>query len=60
MARRRKAGAGDPLADLASKTEILERELAVQRAAMERLKEMSQPAVEEREVVVTLPQRRTA
>lgn len=60
MARRRKAGADDPFADLASKTEILERELAVQRAAMERLKEMSQPAVEEREVVVTLPQRRTA
>lgn len=60
MARRRKPAADDPFADLATKSEILERELAVQRAAMDRLKEMSQPAAEEREVVVTLPQRRTA
>jgi hypothetical protein len=42
MARRRRTAAGmDSLQDLARKTEILERELAVQRQAIERLKAMA-------------------
>ncbi len=40
MARPRKAAPADPLSDLPKKTEILEREMAAQRAAMERLKEL--------------------
>jgi hypothetical protein len=43
MARRSRLAALDPLADLAKKMEILERELAVQREAMDRLKELSTP-----------------
>lgn len=43
MARRRGPAGADPLADLAKKTEILEQELAVQRAALDRLKEMASP-----------------
>ena len=42
MARRSKASAADPFADLARKLEILEREMAVQRRALERLKEMAE------------------
>ena len=42
MARPRKAAPADPLCDLSKKTEILEREMAAQRAAMERLKEFGQ------------------
>jgi hypothetical protein len=42
MARPRKSSpASDPLAELAKKTEILEREMNAQRTAMERLKQMS-------------------
>ena len=41
MTRRRSRAGVDPLADLAKKTEILEREMAVQRAALERLKELA-------------------
>jgi hypothetical protein len=42
MARRRRTAAGlESLEDLARKTEILERELAIQRHALERLKQMS-------------------
>ena len=44
MARRRGPAGTDPLADLAKKVEILEQELAVQRAALDRLKEMAAPA----------------
>ena len=39
MARRRRSAATDPFADLAKKIEILEREMATQRAAMARLRE---------------------
>ena len=42
MARRRRTAAGlESMEDLARKTEILERELAVQRHAIERLKQMA-------------------
>jgi hypothetical protein len=41
MARRRRPAAGlEPFADLARKVQILERELAVQRQALDRLKEL--------------------
>jgi hypothetical protein len=40
MARRRNAAAVDPLADLARKIEVLEREMAAQRAALDKLKAM--------------------
>jgi len=43
MARRQRAAAADPFADLAKKMEILEREMAVQRIALERLKQMGSP-----------------
>lgn len=43
MARRRGPAGADPFADLAKKAEILEQELAVQRAALDRLKEMASP-----------------
>ena len=42
MARRRKTA--DPFADLAKKIEILEREMATQREALVKLKEMGAPA----------------
>ena len=41
MARRRKTA--DPFADLAKKIEILEREMATQREALVKLKEMGAP-----------------
>ena len=45
MARRRRTAAGlESLDDLARKTEILERELAVQREALEKLRQMSAAA----------------
>lgn len=40
MARPRKASQLDPFSDLSRKTEILEREMSAQRAAIERLKEL--------------------
>lgn len=40
MARRRNPASIDPLADLAQKIAILEREMAAQRAALDRLKQM--------------------
>jgi hypothetical protein len=40
MARPRKALTSDPLRDLSKKTEILEREMTAQRAALERLKQI--------------------
>lgn len=44
MARRRRTAAGlESLSDLARKTEILERELAVQQEALEKLRQMSAP-----------------
>jgi hypothetical protein len=45
MARRRRTAAGlESLEDLARKSEILERELALQRDALEKLRQMSAPA----------------
>ena len=43
MARRRNLAPGDPLADLARKVEVLEREMATQRAALDKLKAMGTP-----------------
>jgi hypothetical protein len=40
MARPRKTSPADPFSDLSRKTEILEREMSAQRAAIERLKEL--------------------
>ena len=40
MARPRKALSSDPLSDLSRKTEILEREMTAQSAAIERLKQI--------------------
>jgi hypothetical protein len=44
MARRRVALGLESSADLARKVAVLERELAVQRDALEKLKEMGKPA----------------
>ena len=44
MARPRKALPPDPLRDLSKKTEILEREMTAQRAALERLKQIGMRA----------------
>ena len=44
MARRPRTAGLDPLADLAKKTDVLERELRAQRFAMDRLKEIGAPA----------------
>ena len=43
MARRPRTAGPDPFADLARKTEILERELRAQRSAMDRLKQIGAP-----------------
>ena len=40
MARRPKTAGPDPFADLAKKMEVLEQELAVQRAALDKLKDL--------------------
>ena len=44
MAQRSSYAHDDPFADLEKKTQILERELAQQRVAIERLKSLGQPA----------------
>ena len=44
MARRPRTAGPDPLADLAKKADVLERELRAQRSAMDRLKEIGAPA----------------
>ena len=44
MARRPRPAGQDPLADLAKKADLLERELRAQRSAMDRLKELGAPA----------------
>ncbi len=43
MARRPRTAGPDPLADLAKKTDILERELRTQKSAMDRLKQIGAP-----------------
>ena len=43
MARRPRTAGPDPLADLAKKSDILERELRTQRSAMDRLKQIGAP-----------------
>jgi len=60
MARRRRTAAGlESLADLARKAEILERELAVQRQALEKLRQMAITARKDTDVL-TIPARKTA
>jgi len=44
MARPRKPLPSDPLRDLSKKTEILEREMTAQRAALDRLKQIGMRA----------------
>ena len=58
MARRRKTM--DPTADLQRIAEILERELSLQRDAIERLKTLSKDARKPSSPSVTLPARRSA
>ena len=58
MARRRGPASVDPFADLEKKVEILEREMAVQRAALDRLKKLASP--ESKEESFNRPISRTA
>ena len=61
MARRIRIAGIDPFADLAKKIEILEREMATQRVALERLKAMGPaPDMHHRMPVVSPPARKTA
>jgi hypothetical protein len=60
MARRRRTPVGsDSLEELARKARILEHELAVQREALNKLKEMGSPRKHEREPVTPVA-RKTA
>jgi hypothetical protein len=60
MARRIRIAGIDPFADLAKKIEILEREMATQRVALERLKAMGSAPDMHRVPVVSPPARKTA
>jgi len=63
MAQRRSFVHDDPFADLDKKVQILEQELALQRAAMERLRTLGQPGRRERDLllpVMPAPERKTA
>jgi hypothetical protein len=53
MARRPKTAGSDPFADLAEKTRVLEKELAIQRDAMQKLKAMGSDRYVVREPVLT-------
>ncbi len=59
MTRRSRKTADDPFADLAKKIEILEQEMAVQRAAIERLKDLGSAATAFHQPAVS-PVRKTA
>ena len=60
MARRRRTAAGlESLAELARKAEILERELAVQRHALEKLRQMAITARKDADTLI-VPARKTA
>ena len=60
MARRPRTVGTESALDLARKAEILEREMAVQRDALERLKQMSVSRPPERERVLNGRTKRTA
>ena len=60
MAQRRSLAPDDPFYELEQKAQILEREMAQQRAAMERLKSMGQPHRRANEFIVEAPTRKTA
>jgi hypothetical protein len=60
MARRPRTVGTESALDLARKAEILEREMAVQRDALERLKQMSTAKPRERERVLNARTKRTA
>lgn len=61
MARRRRTAVGsDSLEELARKAEILERELALQREALDKLKEMGTARRQEREEPIAPVARKTA
>ena len=59
MARRRAAAGMDSFEDLARKIAVLERELAVQRRALDKLKEMG-PAPKRVPEMIIAPARKTA
>ena len=60
MAQQNALAPDDPFADLEKKTQILERELAQQRAAMDRLKTLGQPARRSDDIAVPTHTRKTA
>jgi hypothetical protein len=60
MARRTRAADIDPFADLARKVAVLEREMEIQRIAMERLKQLGSQAPMRRCAHVVTPVRKTA
>ena len=59
MAQRRSFAPDDPFADLEKKVQILEQEMAQQRAAMERLRTLGQP-VRRDDSLIAIPARKTA
>jgi hypothetical protein len=60
MAQRRSFAPDDPFADLDKKVMILERELELQRAAMERLRTMGQRTSRDAHELEPAPVRKTA
>jgi hypothetical protein len=60
MAQRRSFAPDDPFADLEKKVKILEREMAQQRAAMERLRTMGPRVRRDDDGAVPAPARKTA
>lgn len=60
MARRSKVRVSDPVPDLATQVAILEREMAVQREALQRLKDMARAPRADREPPASRPLRQTA
>jgi hypothetical protein len=60
MARRPRFGGVDPFADLAKKVAILEREMALQHVALERLKAMGTPPRLQPNRVLHMPMRKIA
>jgi hypothetical protein len=60
MAQRRSFAPDDPFFDLDRKVQILEQEMALQRAAMERLRTLGQPVRRDNEQVMPATARKTA
>jgi hypothetical protein len=60
MARRPRTAGADPFTDLAKKVEILEREMALQRIALEKLKQMGPTPTRHAPVTTETRSRKTA